>query len=124
MQIFLKTLSGETVALEIGPSDTVEKIQEKMKDMEAGIALKLRGGMQILVETQDIIVETQVRKIFALVSIPSYRGETSILKPSYFQQIYKKKLSQTPIFRPFLPIFTYKNSIFGNTTLEKLKFWN
>ena len=64
MQIFFKTLTGETVALEVGPSDTVETIQEKMKDMEAGIALKLRGGMQILVETQDI--ETQVRKIFAL----------------------------------------------------------
>ena len=66
MQIFCKTLTGETVALEVGPSDTVETIQEKMKDMEAGIVLKLRGGMQILVETQDIDVETQARKVFAL----------------------------------------------------------
>ena len=41
-----------------------------------------------------------------------YRGETSLLKTPYFQRIYKK-LSQTPIFRPFLPIFTYK----------KLNFW-
>ena len=52
MQIFCKTLTGETVALEVGPSDTVETIQEKMKDMEAGIVLKVRGGMQIVVETQ------------------------------------------------------------------------
>ena len=52
MQIFCKTVTGETVALEVGPSDTVETIQEKMKDMEAGIVLKLRGGMQIVVETQ------------------------------------------------------------------------
>ena len=37
-----------------------------MKDVEAGIVLKLRGGMQILVETQDIDVETQARKVFAL----------------------------------------------------------
>ena len=66
MQTFLKTLTGETVALEVGPSDTVEKIQKKMKDVEAGIVLKLRGGMQILVETQDIDVETQARKVFAL----------------------------------------------------------
>ena len=28
-------------------------------------------------------------------------------KTPYFQRIYKKKLSQTSIFRPFLPIFTY-----------------
>ena len=52
MQIFFKTVTGETVALEVGPSDTVETIQEKMKDMEAGIVLKVRGGMQIVVETQ------------------------------------------------------------------------
>ena len=52
MQIFFKTLTGDTVALEVGPSDTVETIQEKMKDMEAGIVLKVRGGMQIVVETQ------------------------------------------------------------------------
>ena len=44
-----------------------------------------------------------------------YRGETSLEKTPYFQRIYKK-LSQTPIFRPFLPIFTY-------FYFKKLNFW-
>ena len=47
-----------------------------------------------------------------------YRGETSLEKTPYFQRIYKK-LSQAPIFRPFLPIFTYKKLIFWKYHLRK-----
>ena len=87
MQIFFKTLTGETVALEVGPSDTVETVQEKMKDMEAGIVLKVRGGMQI-------VVETQTGKSFALEVEPTNtiknvkaKIEDKVGYPPYLQRL-------------------------------------
>lgn len=34
MQIFVKTLTGKTITLEVEPSDTVESIREKIRDKE------------------------------------------------------------------------------------------
>ena len=34
MQIFVKTLSGKTITLETGPSDTIEKVKTKIQDKE------------------------------------------------------------------------------------------
>ena len=59
-----------------------------------------------------LLLSARIIAHFALLSLQGslflvYRGETSLEKTSYFQRIYKKKLSKTPIFRPFLPILTY-----------------
>ncbi len=34
MQIFVKTLTGKTITIEIEPSDTIETIKIKLQDME------------------------------------------------------------------------------------------
>ena len=34
MQIFVKTLTGKTIALNVGVSDTIEKVKEKIQDKE------------------------------------------------------------------------------------------
>lgn len=34
MQIFVKTLTGKTVTLEVEPSDTIENIKEKIREKE------------------------------------------------------------------------------------------
>src|SRR5689334_3277581 len=34
MQIFIKTLTGKTVTIEVEPSDTIENIQQKIQDKE------------------------------------------------------------------------------------------
>jgi ubiquitin C len=34
MQIFVKTLTGKTIALEVEPSDTVENVKAKIQDKE------------------------------------------------------------------------------------------
>ena len=34
MQIFVKTLTGKTIALEVEPSDTIENIKQKVQDKE------------------------------------------------------------------------------------------
>jgi len=34
MQIFVKTLSGKTITLEVEPSDTIENVKQKIQDKE------------------------------------------------------------------------------------------
>ena len=34
MQIFVKTLNGKTITLDVDPSDTIENIKQKIQDKE------------------------------------------------------------------------------------------
>ena len=34
MQIFCKTLTGKTIALEVEPTDTIENVKQKIQDKE------------------------------------------------------------------------------------------
>ena len=34
MKIFVKTLTGKTITLEVEPSDTIENVKEKIQDIE------------------------------------------------------------------------------------------
>jgi ubiquitin len=34
MQIFVKTLTGKTITLEVEPSDTIEQVKQKIQDKE------------------------------------------------------------------------------------------
>ena len=34
MQIFIKTLTGKTITLEVEPSDTIESVKNKIQDKE------------------------------------------------------------------------------------------
>jgi ubiquitin C len=114
MQIFVKTLTGKTITLEVEPSDIIDDVRAEIwgdegivKESTLHLVLRLRGGMQIFVKTltgKTIALEVEPSHVIDDIRA-EIQGDEGIVKESTLHlvllcggmQIFMKTLTSKTI---------------------------
>ena len=65
MQIFVKTLTGKTITLEVESSDTIDNVKAKIQDKEGSVSCHIASDVVVLIRLVHSIPPDQQRLIFA-----------------------------------------------------------
>ena len=64
MQIFVKTLTGKTITLDVEPSDTIENVKAKIQDIYDKLAIPDKASVCLFVTVIEFVVTVTVGAVF------------------------------------------------------------